>query len=179
MKKILNLLAFASLCTIIALAILYFTNNLELLLWVKYLFLLCSLIILVTVYITFGGRTDFDECLYCLKKAEKGLQKINFKKDKKLLNLKFLKIRNYLSFSERYMGNLYSDYDLHQIKSYTKEINEIKEKITVINTSQITQDRADYIITLQQAIKVVEEANNKRIDAIKQKKLQKKQAKSK
>ena len=72
MKKVLNILAVLSFCVLVAMAILFFTDSIKIFLWVKYLFLLCSLFILLALYAQFGKRTIFDECIYCLRKALKG-----------------------------------------------------------------------------------------------------------
>ena len=85
MKKALNalkILSLVCLCVIIVLAVLYFFDIIDAVLWVKYLFLSSCLVILVTVYMSFGKRTEFDECVFCLNRAVKLMRKLNFNKKK-------------------------------------------------------------------------------------------------
>lgn len=170
MKKFLTYLSFISLVIIMLLTILLFIGHIELVLWVKYALLINVLIVLITIYIRLGKRTVFEESIYCLRNAEKSLRKLNFNSNKNILDLGFLRIRNYLSFGQRYMENIYSDFDIHEVKIRINNIKEIKENITTSHISELKEYKERYIITLQETIEVIKSANNKRIETLNQKK---------
>lgn len=173
MKKLLNLGAILSLAVLVALAILYFTDYIVLHLWVKYIFLISCLGILIPIYLQFGKRTIFDECIYCLKKARNILTKLNFKTDERILNLSLLKIKNYLLFAHRYMENMYYDYDLHILKKPSYNIKKFSEIITAKNIDEIKENCHNFVETINNYIKLVDAENKIRIQKIKEAKSKK------
>ncbi|MFW5780328.1 MAG: hypothetical protein ACOCWI_02625 [Bacillota bacterium] len=166
MKKALNLLAIVAFCVIVAIAILFFSDTLQIYLWVEYLLLISALIVLVAIYVRFGKRTVFDECIFCLKKASKGLKKLKFSRSDKLLAIKLLNIKNYLAFAVRYLEEIQNSFDLYELKINTNELKDISEHITTKNINDIKENQIFYLDIIDNTMKKVCKEDQQRKEAI-------------
>ncbi|HHT84046.1 MAG: hypothetical protein ACOYEC_02180 [Christensenellales bacterium] len=181
MKKALNalkILSLVCLCVIIVLAVLYFFDIIDAVLWVKYLFLSSCLVILVTVYMSFGKRTEFDECVFCLNRAVKLMRKLNFNKKERLTRLSLLNIKNYLMFAQRYMENLVYEYDIHIFKPHAAELKTLSSAVVKENLSALEKNAGKYIDTLTTIKSTVESESKKQAEKLLAEKQKRKQRKA-
>lgn len=166
MKKLLNILTIISVVIIACLTVLIFANIIALYLWVKYLYLLSSLFVLVFLYSAIGKRTLFDECIYCLTKAKKGLQKQNFNKKDRLVGLELLRIKNYLNFATRYLDELITKYDLYFLKEPNSQLEEIINNVTSNTLKEVQKEMPDYIKIIDTLTTIVTKENQSLKDKI-------------
>lgn len=164
MKKIINLLTLISFGIIITLTVLLAFDIIQIYLWVKYLYLVCGIVVLVFLYAKLGKRTNFDECLYSLEKANKGLQNLNFNKKDRMIALEILRIKNYLTFATRYLDELLSEYDLYYLKEPNKEIEEIKDKLSSNSLENLKTELPSFVSKINILINIVSKENQTRKD---------------
>ncbi len=155
MKKLLGFLSVLGACVITALLVLYFLDVITVTLWAKYLFLLSCLVIILFLYFQYGKRTLFEDCLFCLRKAKKKFEALDFGKKERLVGLSLLTIKNYLTFAEKYTEDIYFIYDLHNLKQPIEHLNILLENLTKSHQAEIQHGRAQilsFLIELQKTL---------------------------
>lgn len=149
MKKILGLPSVFGACGITALLALYFLEVITVTLWVKYLFLISCLAVVLSLYFRYGKRTLFEDCMFCLRKARRKLKTLNFDKKDRLIGLNLLTIKNYLSFAAKYTEDIYYNNDLHQLKQPIVRLNLLIENLTRTHQAEIRQEREQIVLFLK------------------------------
>ena len=177
MRKFLNLFILIGFCILVALGVLFFTDNLIVNLGIRYLFLLSCLMIFSSAYFKYRKRTIFDEAPTCLGQAEKTLRKINLNKKEKFIFIKIIRAKNYLSFAIRYLEDIIIQYDLFVLQKNVKEIKSINEKLSKQKLKELSDNIGDFSSVIDGTIKIVDFEYKKKISFELEKKKQKKQQK--
>ncbi|MDD4315635.1 MAG: hypothetical protein PHC84_00580 [Clostridia bacterium] len=161
MKKLSGFPAILGASVLAALAVLYFTDLIRLWLWVKYLSLFSCLAIIISLYTRYGKRTLFDDCIYCLRKAQKKLDNLNFNKKDRLVGLDLLTVKNYLAFAEKYAEDIYFMYDLHILKEPLARLASLSEILTRSHKHEVMRDKNDILLFLTSLRQTITEEYNK------------------
>jgi hypothetical protein len=157
MKKAFGYLGILGACALAVLATLFILEIITLTLWVKYLFLLSCLAVILSLYLRYGKRTIFEDCLYCLRMARKKLRRIQFDKKERTVGLSLLTVRNYLAFAEKYIEDIYIRYDLHKLKQHIERLKTITAGLTKSHQNEVQRNKDEYLLFLESLYEILDE----------------------